>query len=115
MAGLQLTKLRSYDDQTKGNDFALIRLVEDVKFSKTMMPVCLPWPYLPGHVSARVATVAGWGSQKWLVGPSPNTPHEVDVDTMTNAACSSSPFTQPHKITGSMLCAASPGKDSCSG
>ena len=41
---------------------------------------------------------------------------QVDVNTMTNGQCSSSPnLYTPAQITPNMICAADTGKDSCQG
>ena len=42
--------------------------------------------------------------------------HQVDVNTMTNAQCSTTPNVyNPSQITSNMICAADTGKDSCQG
>ena len=41
---------------------------------------------------------------------------QVDVNTMTNAQCSTAPNVyNPSQITSNMICAADTGKDSCQG
>ena len=102
----------SYNLQTTDNDFAIIQLVRAVKFSPTIMPVCLPSPNNNKYDSV-VATVAGWGgTEVAYISPTPN---KVDVNTMTNSACTSNTAYQPGQITSNMICAALPGKDACQG
>ena len=110
---LQIFKHKSYNADTYINDFCIMRLVRDVIFSKSIMPVCLPRPNT--NYNPRVATTAGWGTFTQGSDPTTNIPYEVDVDTMNNAACSELYTNLAWTITGSMICAARPGKDSCQG
>jgi len=99
-------------------DFAIITLASDVVFSDTVMPACLP--DASTDYDSVVATVAGWGDLTdpiWgaLItgGDSPFIPHSVEVDTITNTACSTDTLYATDEITDNMICARRPGKDSC--
>lgn len=102
-----------YNSNSQDNDFAIIRLSEDVTFSDTVMPVCMPdtgknYDNVP-------ATVTGWGTRS-SGGSQPNVLYEVDVDTQSNAQCTSSATAYSSRdITSNMICASNPGKDSCQG
>merc|ERR1712215_589603 len=74
----------SYNRNNNDNDFAVIELSSDVRFSDTVMPICMPNP--SSNYDNRVATVAGWGTTS-SGGSTTTTPQEVDVDTITNSAC----------------------------
>ena len=93
-------------------DFAIITLASDVVFSDTVMPACLP--DASTDYDSVVATVAGWGDLS-TGGDSPFIPHEVDVDTITNTACTTDTSYAKDEITDNMLCARRSGKDSCQG
>ena len=90
-----------------------MRLVREVIFSKSIMPVCLPRPST--NYNPIVATLAGWGTFQQGSDPTTNIPYEVDVDTMNNAACTDLYLLTYGLITGSMICAARPGNGFCQG
>ena len=58
---------------------------------------------------AQVATVSGWGTLT-SGGNQPTVLHDVSVTVQSNQDCSSA---YGGGITDNMICAASPGKDSC--
>ena len=98
-----------YNANTNDNDLAIIQLSRDVKFSNTIMPICLPDPNT--NYDNQVSTVTGWGHLK-EGGSSPNILQEVDVDTITNGACKLV-YGYGSRITNNMICAIAPGKDAC--
>jgi len=102
----------SYNSNNNDNDFALIRLSQDVTFSNSVMPACLPDS--TRNYDNVLATVTGWGTLS-SGGSQPNVLYEVNVDTMTNAACTSGTSYSSSEITSNMICASNPGKDSCQG
>merc|ERR550517_1748161 len=66
--------------------------------------------------SSSTAIVSGWGTLGSWGLSTPNKLMEVTVTTMTNSQCtSSSTAYSSSDITGRMICAAAPGKDSCQG
>jgi len=103
----------SYNPSTVDNDFAIITLAEDVGFSNTVMPACLPSPSI--NYDSVVGTVAGWGTLVSGGSTTPDTPYEADVDTITNTACTSNTLYNPGEITSNMICARRTGKDACQG
>ena len=105
----QYTTHPQYNTANTDNDFAMLELVKDVTFSSRMLPACLPGS--DRDYDSSTATVAGWG--RFKDGRQPNTPYEVDVDTMSNTACIS--IWNSQEITENMLCAGRPGQDSCHG
>jgi len=102
-----------YNSNSYDNDFAIIRLSQDVSFSKTVMPVCMPdstknYDNVP-------ATVTGWGTL-FSGGSQPNTLYEVNVNTQSKDKCTGSETAYSgSQITSNMICASNPGKDSCQG
>ena len=102
-----------YSSDAEDYDFAIIRLSQEVTFSDTVMPACMPdtgknYDNVP-------ATVTGWGTL-FSNGPQPSVLHEVDVDTKSNSQCTSSATAYSSSdITSNMICASNPGKDSCQG
>jgi len=106
----------NYNSNTVDNDFAVLILCNKVQFRKEVSTVCLPNNAGQGTSYEGVtATVSGWGTLS-QGGSSPNVLMEVDVQTMSNSACTStSTAYSASDITSSMLCASNPGKDSCQG
>jgi len=101
-----------YDGNTNEFDFGIVRLVENVVFTKTVSPLCLPNP--GQNYEQREAVVAGWGTLGSF-DISPSVLYEVDLTTLTNDQCTTNTLYQPSDITANMICARSPGKDSCQG
>ncbi len=63
-----------------------------------------------GTFAGDTAVVTGWGDTT-EGGSNSLDLQEVEVDVLTNAQCSNA-YSQ---LTSNMICAASPGKDSCQG
>ena len=94
-------------------DYAIVVLSQEVTFSSSVTPICLPEPSM--NYDDTLAIVTGWGSLQ-SGGSQPDELYEVSVKTMNNTACSTSPsMYTPAMITDQMICAADPGKDSCQG
>ena len=92
------------------NDISLLELADDIAFSDSVRPVCLP---RGGDLYADApALVSGWGTLS-SGGRQPDVLHSVAVQTLTNARCGTAYGTS--SITENMLCAAGSGKDSCQG
>ena len=103
----------NYDQRTTNNDFAIVKLSTPVTFSSSVLPACLPNPGT--NYDAVIATVTGWGTLS-SGGSQPSVLQKVDVNTRSNAQCTdSSTAYRPGDISGAMICAAAPGKDSCQG
>merc|ERR1712215_567094 len=102
-----------YNVNTTDNDFAIIQLTHSVTFSNNIMPICLPSPST--NYDSRVSTVVGWGLRTSGSNNLPNVPYEVDVDTITNTACTTNTLYSPSNVTANMICARESGKDACQG
>jgi len=102
-----------YNSNSQDQDFAIIRLSQDVTFSNTVMPVCMP--DTSKNYDNVPATVTGWGTLS-SGGSQPSVLYEVDVNTQRNAECTNSATAYSSSdITSNMICASNPGKDSCQG
>ena len=102
-----------YNSNGNNNDFAIVRLSQDVTFSNTVMPACLPDS--TKNYDNVAATVTGWGTLS-SGGSQPSVLYEVDLRTQSNAQCTSSATAYSRSdITSNMICASNPGKDSCQG
>ena len=77
------------------------------------MPACHPNP--GSSYDSRQSTVTGWGTLASGSNQIPRTLFEVDVDTITNTACTTNTLYSSGDITGNMICARRSGKDSCQG
>lgn len=122
------------------NDVAILTLESPVFFTQTISPVCLPPSGSNDQYTDKDAAVIGWGALKegkhsmktrilkWshifdekkiydfiVGGGQPSVLQQVTVQIITNAKCKSSYGSDaPGGIVDHMLCAAYPGKDSCS-
>lgn len=104
----------SYNSSNNDNDFAIITLASDVVFSATIAPICLPLAAGTVHED-KSGLISGWGTLT-SEGKQPNVLQKAIVMTMSNTACSRSPYLYTTSdILSSMICAASPGKDTCQG
>jgi len=100
----------NYDSENSDYDIAILILCKPLTFRKEVSPVCLP--DLPGSSYDNVlATVSGWGALE-SGGYGPNELMEVNVTTITNAACNRD---YGGEILDSMICAKDSGKDACQG
>ncbi|XP_066976093.1 trypsin-like [Macrobrachium rosenbergii] len=104
----------SYDSVSQDNDIAILQLASpiDLDASDAIKPICLPDP--TNFYENVLATVTGWGLLS-DTGNQPNILQQVNVTTMTNAACEAQYTNQNRPITANMICAADTGKDSCQG
>ena len=105
----EIIKHPNYDSARHDNDYAILRLSQDVPFTSKVSPVCLP-DKVETMYEGVLATVTGWGTLKER-GSQPRTLQEVDVTVTSNAVCKKA---YP-RLTSSMICAADIGKDSCQG
>jgi len=105
----------SYNSDNVDYDFSVLRLCEELQFQTDVLPACLPANTFTNYDN-RQAVVSGWGTLGSWGLSTPNKLMEVTVNTMTNSQCTSSSTAYSSRdITGRMLCAAAPGKDSCQG
>jgi len=106
-------RYKDYNTETLNNDFAIIRLRTNAKFTQSVSPICLPEANSINYDS-RLATVTGWGRLR-EGGSWPDILQEVNVNTMTNSQCTTNTDYNPGEVTSTMICARAPGKDACSG
>ncbi|XP_030649802.1 prostasin-like, partial [Chanos chanos] len=111
----QLVLHENYDQYTKDNDIALLRLSRPVTFTDYVRPVCLA----ASNSSIKTGTntwVTGWGAinQDGTTLPFPQTLQEVEVPVADTKKCNS---VYGGTITDNMICAGleEGGKDSCQG
>ena len=102
----------NYNGRTNDNDFAVVRLADDVNFSSSIKPVCLPLP--DRNYDQRESVATGWGTL-FSGGPQPNILHKVGLTTITNTECATNTQYSSAMISSSMICARESGKDSCQG
>jgi transmembrane serine protease 3 len=103
-----------YNPQTTMNDIAIIRLDQPIKFTSTVVPICLP---APNDQASGEGTVAGWGLMEEDGDVSPKL-NQVGVPVIPTKECQAMYRPQGVGIDGAaMLCAAykQGGKDSCQG
>lgn len=105
--------------QRRYHDIALLRLQQPAVLTRRVLPACLP-TRVAGHYSPNsVFTVSGWGDLAQntpLVDPQGSRKlQKVNIGHIESTLCSHSFTDLPLGITTDIICAASPGKDSCSG
>jgi hypothetical protein len=108
-----------WDDSTKDNDVALLRLAEPIAERAAGGGGELPIQYatLPaaaiGDLTGATTTVTGWGNRDPNGQDFPARLHEVEVLVIANSDCDDA----YSNLTDNMLCAGVPGggKDSCQG
>jgi len=111
---VRLIKHKGFDQGTLHNDVAILTLANCANVqSQYIQPICLPTG--DNSFEGNKVIVAGWGALS-AGGSQPSEIRAVEVDVWSNSLCSSSYGNQaPGGIIDSMICAASKGKDSCSG
>ncbi|XP_042328188.1 serine protease 27-like, partial [Sceloporus undulatus] len=113
-----------YAGDVLSGDIALVKLNEPVKFSRTILPICLPNSSGPDPFSPGMSCSAtGWGSFV-NKGPIARTLQKIDIEIVDIEECNkrfqnkTSPLPLPENYTliyEDMICAASPDgkKDTC--
>jgi len=102
-----------YDDS--GRDVALLRTINQVVFSNSARPVCLPDPSFNWLNAGRTCIVVGWGSIYSGSYKLPTRPHQFRVPIYNNSVCEGldSNFTNEHICAGKITNGSHP--DACRG
>ncbi|ODN00117.1 Transmembrane protease serine 9, partial [Orchesella cincta] len=109
---MQCFRFYRFNRTTLDYDIALIKLTKRVPFTPTVRPVCLKQTGSP-YVGI-AGTVAGWGTL--VKGGTPvDRLRETKIRVLNNVECAKNYSVNGVQITGKMLCARLPGKDSCQG
>ena len=118
MAISQIVVHPGWNDSTKDNDIALLKLTGSIPAragSGGTLPIAFAnlAPSSIGNLTGTMSTVTGWGNRDPNGNDYPNRLHEVQVPIISNAECSGS----YGNLTDNMICAGYPqgGKDSCQG
>ncbi|XP_017351038.1 vitamin K-dependent protein C [Ictalurus punctatus] len=106
-----------YDSLKADNDIALLRLESPVKFSKFIIPACLPSRDLAErvlHLNGTMTVVTGWGTDKEGTVPYSSDLKHISVPLVEQSECA---HHMVNNLTQNVLCAGSIGsiKDACSG
>ena len=103
-----------YNHETMNMDFCILELEEDLTFSTSVRPACLPQDDSNDYTGAKVV-VSGWGTLA-SGGEQPKHLQKLTELTVTaNNDCGKYNEEKENTITENMMCAAKPGKDSCQG
>ncbi|XP_045581625.1 serine protease 52 [Procambarus clarkii] len=100
-----------FDPNTLTNDLAVLMLERDLTWNDRVGPVCLS---PSNNYVGQTAVVSGWGTLSHL-GSQPSVLQEVAVEITDHDKCISNYKESFITITGTHVCAASPGKDACQG
>ncbi|CAL4065524.1 unnamed protein product, partial [Meganyctiphanes norvegica] len=96
------------------NDFSLLELSTPLNLDSVdpeIRPVCLPSASNPSQYENVLSVISGWGTTS-SGGSQPNALRDTTVKTMPNSQCNRN---YGGAILNSMICAATPGRDSCQG
>ncbi|XP_063877363.1 transmembrane protease serine 9-like isoform X1 [Scylla paramamosain] len=99
------------------HDIAVARLKSPVKFTRRVLPACLPLDPTDDYQNKRL-TVVGWGHTASGMQEMSSTLQKVEIPVVDLLTCFSkvvNPYSIPMGITKDMLCAGELGKDSCQG
>lgn len=102
-----------YNDSTKNNDVALLQLDQPVTI---VSPIMLATPATEAlwAPAGQAVTAIGWGNTSTTGDVYPALLKQVEVNMVSRDACNAA-SSYNGGITGNMLCAAAPGKDTCQG
>ncbi|EFX75607.1 hypothetical protein DAPPUDRAFT_107786 [Daphnia pulex] len=110
----RIVRHKGFNAVTLYNDVAILTLDSPVQFSAAIAPVCLPPKGSNEQFVSKESTVVGWGALK-EGGRQPDVLQQVTVQIQSNAECKKNYGKDaPGGIVDHMICAAYPGKDSCS-
>ncbi|KAK4007979.1 hypothetical protein OUZ56_013138 [Daphnia magna] len=111
----RVVRHKGFDSFTLYNDVAILTLDSPVTFSDAISPVCLPPIGTTDQFVSKESTVVGWGALR-EGGRQPESLQQVTVQIQSNAECKRNYGKDaPGGIVDHMICAAYPGRDSCSG
>lgn len=111
----RVVRHKGFNPVTLYNDVAILTLDSPVTFSSAIAPVCLPPMGSTDQFVSKESTVVGWGALR-EGGRQPDVLQQVTVQIQSNAECKKNYGKDaPGGIVDHMICAAYPGKDSCSG
>lgn len=97
----------NFNPNTYMNDIALLKTVNDLKYSRGVGPICLPFVYATQDFSNNAVDAAGWGTQTFG-GPVSTFLRKVQLFVYTNADCS-----RLVPMDSTKICSYAPGKDTC--
>lgn len=99
-----------YDENTLANDIAIFTVDRPIKFSATVLPICLP---SPGKKTLKKASVIGWGNEQFG-GESSDILKKVDLIVRKTKECVKSGGSGVRRFIPSvMICAYADYEDSC--
>ena len=101
-----------YNNINFNNDIAILQLAKPVRKQKGIRNACLP-KYEPKQQEVKEMLITGWG-RKYSGGPLSNVLLKAIVDLVSRKKCKEM-YGITGDITERMICAASPGKDTCQG
>merc|ERR1712102_100003 len=101
-----------YDEKNIENDICILKLGEDVKFSKYVVPACLP-SSASNDYTGQSAVVSGWGAISWK-GPTSPFLKETTVK-ITSASDSKCRRMMRPSEDSTKLCGYAEGTNSCQG
>ena len=79
-----------YNEETRNNNWIILKLDTPLDFNDEVQPVCLPSPnWAPNTDSFNHCFVSGWGNSE-LKGNSSNTLQWIDVSFLINDVCKQS-------------------------
>ena len=75
-----------FDQETKANDYVILKLISSLTFNDDVYPACLPDPSFAPDTTGQTCFVSGWGALSFE-GPSPETLQWVAIPLITNEEC----------------------------
>ncbi|XP_039443000.1 CLIP domain-containing serine protease B9-like isoform X2 [Culex pipiens pallens] len=103
-----------YDELSKVNDVALLRMARDVLYTDFIQPICLPLPDFRSSVAGDVNFVTGFG--RTLKGSRSPIKQKLGIKVYDQDRCRAKFATKKADITSKQMCAGGDfAKDSCHG
>merc|ERR1739836_259111 len=109
---LDMVPRNDYNPTTIANDVVILKLGEDVQFSKYVVPACLP-SSSSNDYTGQSAVVSGWGAISWK-GPTSPFLKETTVKITSASDSKCRPMMRPSEDS-TKLCAYAEGTNSCQG
>ncbi|XP_023931419.1 CUB and sushi domain-containing protein 3-like isoform X1 [Lingula anatina] len=103
-----------YDDSTKNNDIALLKLANPVDLTDQITLICLPMYEGEELLDGHHCNATGWGVTSFG-GSVSSVLMQVGTPYIGTETCRSATSYSTEDITDKMICAGAPGKDSCQG
>uniref|UniRef100_A0A182WDZ3 Peptidase S1 domain-containing protein n=1 Tax=Anopheles minimus TaxID=112268 RepID=A0A182WDZ3_9DIPT len=102
----QIIAHENYNEQTRNNDIALLKTIDEMQFNRGVGPICLPFSYSTYSFGGLLVDIAGWGTTTFG-GPMSTVLRKTTLNVLQNENCAA------QYVNDQKVCTFASGRDSC--